>query len=303
MNNRFNLITILGPTAVGKTAIAARLADFFNGEIISADSRQVYKGMDIGTGKDLQDYLIGSKLVPYHLIDVITPEKEFNLYNFTSLFYNIFSQISQRSRIPFLVGGTGLYLNAILSNYNIAEIDYNNPKYSYLKDLSDDEIKAILLKYYEKIHNKHDFEDRERMIKRIITFENKSESKSNNEIQSLTIGIKTDREVIKRKITERLKERLKSGMIEEVEELVKQGITFERLFCFGLEYRYVSLYLKGEINYNDMYQKLNSEIHQFAKRQMTWYRKMERDGIKINWFESGDFEGIKKLIKESLGEK
>ncbi len=297
----YNLITILGPTASGKTRLSAELACEFNGEIISADSRQVYKQMNIGTGKDIQDYIVNEVQIKYHMIDIVEPEDEFNLYKFHKKFYEIFEEISYKNKLPFLVGGTGLYLNAVLRNYSLKEVDFSSSRAEELSKLDPNELRQILLSKAAKHHNTTDLLEKDRIIKAILISETDSDlGKQLPEIKSLVIGIKPQREEVKRRITERLNLRLKNGMIEEVEELVKSGLSFEKLNFFGLEYRYVGLYLKGELNYNDMSQKLRSAIHDFAKRQMTWFRKMEREGVNIYWLESPDFEKAKKIIQEKI---
>ncbi|MGK9368329.1 tRNA (adenosine(37)-N6)-dimethylallyltransferase MiaA [Melioribacter sp. Ez-97] len=292
---KYNLITILGPTAAGKTRLAALLAHRFNGEIISADSRQVYRGLNIGTGKDLDDYIVNGKQINYHLIDVVEPTEEFNLYSFNQMFYRAYDEILRNNKIPFLVGGTPLFIHSILKGYKLGKADFS--KYDELNQLTDDELKKILLQISPKLHNTTDLSDRDRMIKAIIV-KSAEEEPAKVKINSLVIGIKYDRNEIKKRITERLKKRLKEGMIEEAEELIKSGLTYEKLEFFGLEYKYLSLYLKGELNYNDMFQKLNSAIHNFAKRQMTWYRKMEREGIEIFWLEGADLEKANRIIKD-----
>jgi len=295
----YNLITILGPTAVGKTSLGANLANKFNGEIISADSRQVYKGMDIGTGKDLADYNVNGSQVSFHLIDVISPEEEFDLYKFTRHFSTIFKEVTSRGKTPFLVGGTGLYLHSILSNYHLSSVEFDSSRADKLKKLSEDELKNILLNSSTDLHNTTDLKDKERMIKAIMIAESENQNDFDGiQINSLTLGVKLEREEIKKRITRRLKERLENGMIEEAEKLIKRGVSHKKLEYFGLEYKYLSLYLQGKLNYNDMYQKLNSAIHNFAKRQMTWFRKMEREGIKIHWVEGNDFEEAENIINE-----
>ena len=293
----FNLITILGPTATGKTKLAAQLANKFNGEIISADSRQVYVGMDIGTGKDLSDYCINGKLIPYHLIDIISPKEEFNLFLFKKYFNQAFAEIRNNNKLPFLAGGTGLYLSSILQNYNLKESMNDSSRINELNLKEIDELKKILIELNPKLHNTTDLLDKERIIKAILV-SNASDAIEAVEISSLNIGIMPERSEIKKRITERLKIRLQHGMIEEVERLIKEGVTFEKLSFFGLEYKFIGLYLKGKLNYNDMYQKLNTAIHQFAKRQATWFRKMEREGVKINWMDSPDYDKACKLITE-----
>jgi tRNA dimethylallyltransferase len=298
---RYNLITILGPTAVGKTKLSAQLSNKFNGEIISADSRQVYKGMDIGTGKDIDDYTIDGSQVPLHLIDVISPLDEFDLYKFTKLFHSSFEAISLKEKTPFLVGGTGLYLHSILTNYNLANVDFNCARAEELKVMKEEDLKKIIMAINPNHHNTTDLTNKERMIKAILVVESATENKNNlTQINSLNIGVSLDREEIKLRITKRLKERLENGMIEEVERLISEGITHDKLHFFGLEYKYVSLYLQNQLNYNDMYQKLNSAIHNFAKRQMTWFRKMEREGTRIKWIEGPDFNEASKIIEKDF---
>jgi tRNA dimethylallyltransferase len=297
MNN--NIITILGSTATGKTRLAAKAAYHFNGEIISADSRQVYRGMDIGTGKDYEDYDIEGTRIPGHLIDLAEPSEEFNLYLYKELFCKTYDQITERAKTPILCGGTGMYLSAILQNYKL------NPKdadlATYLNKLSFAELQSLFLKLNKAPHNKTDLTERERTITALTVLMSENEYFADtSEIRSFTIGINPGREIIKKNITDRLKKRLETGMIEEVKSLLERGISHERMLLFGLEYKFIAQYLKGELNYNDMFQKLNSAIHSFAKRQMTWFRKMEKEGIQIHWFESTDFNNIKKAI-ESVG--
>ena len=278
-----DLITILGPTACGKTSLAVKLAIEFNGEIISADSRQVYRRMNIGTGKDLEDYNLNGTNVRHHLIDIVDPDQEFNLFEFHTLFYRAFEQIRERNKLPFLAGGTGLYLSSILQNYKLNRTDFSSGRAEELNRFNIETLREILLSKKVGIHNKTDLIDKDRIIKAILVAEaGPEESDIFPEINPLVIGIKAGRDIIKKRITERLKKRLAAGMIEEVEDLINTGITFEKLNFFGLEYKYIGLYLKGELNYNDMFRKLNSAIHNFAKRQMTWFRKMEREGVNIN---------------------
>lgn len=321
---RYNLITILGPTATGKTRLAVQLANKFNGEIISADSRQVYRGMNIGTGKDLADYVIDGKQIPYHLIDIIEPTEEFDLYKFQQMFYKIFNDVSNKNKLPFIVGGTGMYLSSILQDYNLRKADFEKAQQAY-SALSNEELKNILKKLNPDLHNTTDLNDRTRILKAIAvtkahhhsepdlswrTSENSKETDfpiaplpgldRNRKINSINIGISLSREKIKKNITSRLKKRLDEGMIYEVKELMDQGVTYEKLIFFGLEYKFIAQYLKGELNKNDMFQKLNSAIHSFAKRQMTWFRKMEREGVKIYWIDGPDFNKAKKLIEINL---
>jgi tRNA dimethylallyltransferase len=291
---KHNLLTVLGPTATGKTRIASLLASELNGEIISADSRQVYIGMDIGTGKDLDEFK--TRKVNYHLIDIVTPVEEYNLFRFTKDFHSAYNTITAKKKLPILVGGSGLYLSAVLQNYNLPEI--KNSGGDALNKFSLDELKEILFSLKPSLHNTTDLIQKERIIQAILIEQaNKEKEKEETLLNSLNIGINPGRDEIKKRITKRLKERLEKGMIEEVQNLLKLGVTDEKLQFFGLEYKYLGLFVKGDLSYNDMYQKLNSAIHNFAKRQMTWFRKMEKEGVKINWFSGKDYYEILDFIK------
>ena len=294
-----NFVTILGPTATGKTKLAAQLAFHFNGEIISADSRQVYRSMNIGTGKDYDDYFVKAGMIPYHLVDVCEPQDEFSVFDFQDLFYKTFDGIVSREKLPFLVGGTGMYLSSVIQNYKMKKISFNSEAKNELEQISIDELRQLLLTTSGNLHNTTDLIDKERIIKAIIINQSNDKPLSiSKQLSSLVIGIAPPRSEIKKRITRRLEKRLNEGMVDEVKNLLEKGITPERLNYFGLEYRYISLYLTGKLNYNDMFQKLNSSIHNFAKRQMTWFRKMEREGVQINWFEEPDFEKIKNLVEQ-----
>lgn len=296
----YNLITILGPTATGKTRIAAELARDINGEIISADSRQVYKGMDIGTGKDLIEFQKAN--VNYHLIDIIEPSEEYNLFRFTKDFQSSFEEITKKSRIPILIGGTGLYISAILQSYYLPKIN-NETELEKLGSHTLEELRDTLLKLKSKIHNKTDLTNKDRLVRAILIEKSRGKNKKSiSNLHSLNIGIKLDREEIKKRITKRLKERLANGMIKEVKDLMHEGISSDKLNYFGLEYKFVCQYLDGKLNYNYMFQKLNSSIHNFAKRQMTWFRKMEREGVEINWFSPDNYLAIKNYVTTSLNE-
>jgi len=296
----FDLITILGPTATGKTKIAVKLASDFNGEIISADSRQVYKGMDIGTGKDLIEFQKSN--INYHLISIIEPSEEYNLFAYTKDFANAFRIISKKGKLPIMAGGTGLYLSAILQNYILPEIS-GESEYDKLMSLDIDELKEQLINLKAQLHNKTDLRDKDRIVKAILIEKSREEYKGNiPKFSSLNIGIRQERDEIKKRITARLKERFKIGMIEEVEKLLRNGISMKKLEYFGLEYKYIALYLDGKLNYNDMFQKLNSAIHNFAKRQMTWFRKMEREGVKIAWFSPDNYPAIKNFVYNQLND-
>jgi tRNA dimethylallyltransferase len=280
---RNDLLVVLGPTASGKTSLGVQLARLLGGEIISADSRQVYRGMDIGTGKDLEEY--GN--IPCHLIDVVDPGYDFNVFEFQRRFLEAFLNIQLRGRLPILVGGTGMYLDAILSGYRLVEVPENPVLRADLRVKSIEELGERLKAANPRPHNTTDLVDRDRLVRaiEIAEFEAENPKESFPEIRSVVFGIRWERNRLRQRITERLKERLLNGMIEEVEGLCREGVSFETLEFYGLEYRFVSRFLKGELNRNDMFQKLNSAIHDYAKRQETWFRRMERNGIQINWVE------------------
>jgi len=297
---RTNLITILGPTATGKTRLAAKLAQRYKGEIISADSRQVYIGMDIGTGKDYNDYAINNTKINYHLIDIVRPDQEFNLFMFKELFAKTFSDIISRNKLPFLVGGTGLYISSIIQNYDLKKADFNSSRINELEQMEIEDLRNLLLKLNSQIHYKRDLFSKERVIKTILVAEAKEGLKYFPKINSLVLGVNMNRDEIKKRITERLKKRLDEGMVDEVKRLLESGITFERLASFGLEYKFISMLLQGKLSFDEMFQKLNTAIHQFAKRQMTWFRKMEREGVKIEWLNGADFDTACGIIDGSL---
>jgi tRNA dimethylallyltransferase len=299
-NKKPKIIFIVGQTATGKSAYAIKLAKKIGGEIISADSRQVYIGMDIGTGKDYNDYIINNTKINCHLIDIIHPNQEFNLFMFQELFAKSFSDITSRDKLPFLVGGTGLYISSIIQNYDLRKADFNSDRIAELELKNLDELQSLLIKMIPKIHNTHDLSSKERMIKAIMVAEANQRLKDFPKINSLVLGVKMNRDEIKRRITERLRKRLDEGMIDEVKRLIESGVTFERLASFGLEYKFLSMHLKGELSYDEMFQKLNIAILKFSKRQMTWFRKMEREGVKINWLNGADFDAACILIDESL---
>jgi tRNA dimethylallyltransferase len=281
-----NLITILGPTATGKTRLAAALAAVINGEIISADSRQVYRGMDIGTGKDLDDYEYNGIKVSYHLIDIVDPGYEYNIFEFQRDFTSAFNDIISRGKIPVLAGGSGMYLDAVLRKYDLVRAPEDPFLRKKLEKLTEEELRKKLAGY-GNLHNTTDLLDRKRLIRaiEIREYEKRNPEKVINmpEIDPVNIGVHFDRSVVRQRITERLDQRLKHGMIEEVKGLLDSGLKPEQLTFYGLEYKWVTLYLTGEIDYNEMFQQLNTAIHQFAKRQMTWFRRMEKKGVKIFW--------------------
>ncbi len=295
---KYNLITILGPTAVGKTRLAALLAQKFNGEIISADSRQVYRGMDLGTGKDLKDYEVEGKTIPSHLIDVFDPKQEYNLFLFYKMFFEAYHKIELNNKIPFLAGGTGLFLHSILKDYKLGEVEFDKNRYDELNELDYDELAYRLVELQPKQHNTTDLVTKDRVIRALMIVEEKNlkSIEHKREINSLVIGVSLPRDVVRKRITLRLKERLQGGMIEEVERLISEGVSYERLLQLGLEYKFVAMFLRKELTRDEMFERLNVAIHQFSKRQMTWFRKMEREGIEINWIDGADYEQAEKII-------
>ena len=282
------LLTVLGPTASGKTAFAANIALMLDGEIISADSRQVYINMDIGTGKDIDDYIINNNKIPYHLIDIIPAGEKYNVYQYQKDCYKILQQIRNRNKIPILCGGTGMYIEAVLKKYNLIKVPENKFFRTQLETKNIDELKKILLSM-KKVHNTTDFESKKRIIMAIeiekYYIDNPNKRINFPEIKPIIIGLKFDRQSQRRRITERLKQRLENGMLQEVENLIDSGISSETLIYYGLEYKFITNYLIGNIDYDEMFSGLNIAIHQFAKRQMTWFRRMEKKGMKIHWFD------------------
>ena len=287
-NIKSPLIVILGPTASGKTNLAAQIADKFSGEIISADSRQIYRGMDIGSGKDLEEYKFNEKLIPYHLIDILQPSQDYSVFHFQQDFKKIYEDVLVKKSIPILCGGTGLYIESILLNYDMTEVQPNYALRNMLERKSHEELIEKLKKLNLQLHNTSDLSTKKRTI-RALEIGLSKEKKQKTQIEHFrqfnfcVIGIAPERKIVRKKITNRLKLRLDNGMIDEVEDLLKNGLPRERLDYFGLEYKFIGKFLNGDLNYNDMFQKLNVAIHQFSKRQMTFFRRMEKRGIKINW--------------------
>jgi tRNA dimethylallyltransferase len=283
-----DLLTITGPTASGKTAFAARMASILDGEIISADSRQVYRKMNIGTGKDYEDYTIKERTIPYHLIDIHDPGYKYNVFEFQQDFVRIYNDIKTREKIPILAGGTGMYIESILKGYNLTDVPKNLELRKQLEHKTQEELVEILISLNPDLHNTTDTKHRARTIRAIeIAYHQKDHPENRRNwpvINSFILGIKFDRLSRRKRITERLKVRLEQGMIDEVKNLLEE-VDADSLIFYGLEYKYITLYLTGKINYNDMCSQLEIAIHQFAKRQMTWFRKMERNGFKINWLD------------------
>lgn len=284
----YNLVVVLGPTASGKTAFAASLARKINGEIISADSRQVYCGLDLGTGKDYQDYFVDGEAVPYHLIDIKPAGYQYNVYEYQQDFVRVFEDIRNRERIPVLCGGSGLYIEAAIRGYQLVQVPLNEPLRKELETKTLEELSGILAGY-RSLHNISDVDTQKRAIRAIEIAEyykhNEPAKNSYPVIKPLLTGVRFSRETERDRITSRLRQRLDTGMIAEVEKLLKDGVTPDQLIYYGLEYKFVTLYLTGKLNYNDMFSQLNTAIHQFAKRQMTWFRRMEKNGQKIFWIE------------------
>ncbi|CCY82336.1 tRNA dimethylallyltransferase 2 [Prevotella sp. CAG:1185] len=288
------MITILGPTASGKTSLAAALAADIDAEIISADSRQVYRCMDIGTGKDLEDYNINNKHINYHLIDIVEPGTKYNLFEYQQDFFDAYNDVVSRKKIPILCGGSGLYIEAVLNGYNLVAVPENRILRDTLESKSLDELTEILLQLKEEngsnMHNSTDVDNKKRAIRAIeieTYYKINSQVKECHypKIKSTIFGIDIGREERRRRISERLKQRLNSGMIEEVKMLLEKGVTPQDLIYYGLEYKFVTKYIIGEISYEEMFRSLEIAIHQFAKRQMTWFRGMERRGFIINWID------------------
>ena len=289
MNANLPLITILGPTATGKTAIATQLAAAIDAEIISADSRQVYRRMDIGTGKDLSDYQINGKQIPYHLIDIVEPGTKYNLFEYQKDFLKVYTDVCNRQKRAILCGGSGLYIESVLDGYKMTSVPVNEELRAELKDYTEAQLEQRL-KSVKKLHNNADFDTRQRTIRAIEI----AEYQKNNaqlipdfpRIPYIIIGVRMEREAVCESIYNRLKQRLRDGMIDEVQALLNEGIAPDDIMYYGLEYKFVTQYLQGEFSYNYMVEHLNIAIRQFAKRQMTWFRRMERNGFKINWIDA-----------------
>jgi len=296
------VLVILGPTASGKTSLAVSLALKYQGEIISADSRQVYKGMDIGTGKDLKEYKVGSKKIPYHLIDVVSPKTSFNLAKYQKKAISSISDILKRKKLPILVGGSGLYLQAVVDNYKLSESKPNIERRNKLELLSVSELYSYITKLkanFAKNLNNSDKNNKRRLIRYIEIIEDgETVSKKDKDLYNfLIIGLKPEKELLKEKIIKRLKERLeKENMLEEVKRLKREGVSWKRLKSFGLEYKYVSQYLLKEISYEEMEERLALAICQFAKRQKSWFKRWQKQGRKIHWIK--DIKEAEKLINK-----
>jgi tRNA dimethylallyltransferase len=305
------MITILGPTASGKTSVAAALALRTGGEIISADSRQVYRRMDIGTGKDLADYSIGDVHIPYHLIDIADPGTKYNLFQYQQDFHTAYNDIRSRGKLPILCGGTGLYIEAVLGGYSLSPVPQNQKLRESLEGKSLDQLTQMLVQLKQKngskMHNRTDVDTAQRAIRAIeietYNLEHPTPERQMPPVDSLVIGINIDRELRREKITRRLKARLEEGMCDEIRSLIDGGVNPDDLIYYGLEYKFVTEYVVGKTSYEEMFRQLEIAIHQFSKRQMTWFRGMERRGYTIHWIDAAQsmdekVEAIISLMNE-----
>lgn len=285
----YQLITVLGPTASGKTSFAAALAARLDSEIISADSRQIYRSMDIGTGKDLADYTVNGKPVPYHLIDICDPGDKYNVFEYQHAFFRAFEDIRNRGKLPVLCGGTGMYIEAVLKGYKLLDVPANPILRESLKGKSLAELEQ-LLSSYKTLHNKTDVDSPQRAIRAIEIEEyyktQAPDATGYDPIRSLIVGLDISRELRREKISRRLRSRLDEGMVDEVKGILAKGVKPDDLIYYGLEYKYLTLYVLGELSYTEMVSQLEIAIHQFAKRQMTWFRGMERRGFTIHWLDA-----------------
>lgn len=304
MLTKYKLIVITGATAGGKTSVATNLALSLNTEIISADSRQIYRGMDIGTGKDLADYEINGIKIPYHLIDICDAGYKYNVFEFRRDFMKVYTDIISRGKTPILCGGTGLYIEAVIKNYDLVLVPVNENLRKELENKNIDELEKIL-RSYKHLHNRSDLDTKKRAVRAIEIMEYYSRNKYVREhipeLKPIVFGIYYERDERRARITKRLKQRLENGMIEEVKKLLDSGISHSDMEYYGLEYKFLSWYIAGKITYDELFTQLNTAIHQFSKRQMTWFRKMEKDGSKIIWID-GNLEMAKKtqIIKSYI---
>ena len=286
---KYDLITILGPTASGKTPLAAALADRLGTEIISGDSRQVYRRMDLGTGKDLVDYVVDGHPVPYHLIDIVEPGYKYNVFEYQRDFLKAYEEIVAKGKLPVLCGGTGMYIESVLKGYRLLPVPENPELRASLEGKTLEELTDILRRY-KKLHNSTDVDTAKRAIRAIEIEEyykqQPPEYREFPSLKSLIVGVDIDRELRREKITRRLKQRLEEGMVDEVRGLLAEGVSAENLIYYGLEYKFLTQYVIGELTFEEMFQQLETAIHQFAKRQMTWFRGMERRGFTIHWLDA-----------------
>lgn len=302
---KYDLLAVIGPTASGKTAFAVRLALALGGEVISADSRQVYRGMDIGTGKDLEEYVVEGRQVPCHLVDIVEAGYKYNVFEYQADFLRVWEDCRRRGVVPVLCGGSGLYVEAVLKGYKLLAVPVNEELRASLEGVPLPELAAHLATY-KKLHNTTEIDTPKRAIRAIEIEEyyrtHPYEEKDFPQLRPLIVGVEVSREVRRERITRRLHERLEQGMVEEVRHLLDSGVAPEDLIYYGLEYKYLTLYLTGKLSYDAMVEQLNVAIHQFAKRQMTWFRKMEREGFEIRWLDAGlPLEERVERVKEWWG--
>jgi len=288
LNSIYDILVVTGPTASGKTALAAAIANRVGGEIISADSRQVYRGMNLGTGKDYDDYHVDGKDIPCHLIDIADPGYKYSVFEYQRNFKKVYSDLKKRKIFPVVCGGSGMYADSIITGYKMFEVPPDSGLRIELEKKSMEELREILATF-KSLHNTTDLDTKKRVI-RAIEIEHSSRNPGSHysefpKIKSLLTGILFDRDTRRKRISERLKQRFDSGMIDEVKNLIDRGINIDTLIYYGLEYKFITLYLTGKISYQEMIRDLEIAIHQFAKRQMTWFRGMEKKGIKINWID------------------
>lgn len=285
----YNLVTILGPTACGKTTLAVALANRLQTAVISADSRQVYRSMDLGTGKDLSEYIVDGREVPYHLIDIVDAGYKYNVFEYQRDFLNVYEDLRSNGQLPVLCGGTGMYLESVLRGYRLVEVPENKELRDSLADKSLDEL-TEMLRGYKQLHNTTDVDTCKRAIRAIEIEEyyrtNEVATREFPEIKSLTIGLDASRELRRERISRRLRERLEQGMVDEVRSILDSGVAAEDLIYYGLEYKYLTMYVIGQLTYDEMVNQLEIAIHQFAKRQMTYFRGMERRGVPIHWIDA-----------------
>jgi tRNA dimethylallyltransferase len=293
----YNLVVVLGPTATGKTQLAAHLANALNGEVLCADSRQVYRQMDLGTGKDYDDYLVNGHRVPHHLMDLVPPGYKYNVYEYQADFYRTYEDVCRRGRFPVMCGGSGLYIEAVLNQYKLINVPVNNDLRQRLEGKSLQELTEILAGY-RTLHNHTDTDTINRAIRSIeiadFNAHHTMPEVTLSNIKPLIIGVGIDTQKRRERITKRLKERLNTGMVDEVKSLLDSGLQPDDLVYYGLEYKYLTLYLIGRLSYQQMFEELNIAIRQFAKRQMTWFRRMERNGFSIHWMDA--FEPIEQRV-------
>ncbi|MCF6284040.1 MAG: tRNA (adenosine(37)-N6)-dimethylallyltransferase MiaA [Candidatus Hydrogenedentes bacterium] len=298
----FDSLLILGPTASGKTALGVSLARLLGGEIISADSRQVYRGLDIGSGKDLQEFVVGGAPVAHHLIDHVDLESEYNVFQYQRDFHNAFAAVTKKGHMPIVVGGTGLYLEAILSKTLMVTVPENPELRAEIAPMSTELLQEKLLQLRPDVHNTTDLVDRDRLERaiEIAVHLETAVPEPAPVICPLVLGVEWDRKTLRQRIAHRLQSRIEAGLIEEVEDLLAQGCPWQRLEQLGLEYRHVARYLRGKINNkNDLRQKLSGEICRFAKRQETWFRRMERNGTTIHWIPEGRLDAAMAVIRDA----